>query len=131
MHKNLYLIIACLFTGFLTIISLKESDSLPDYILPYLDKVFHLFAYITLMLLWSKYAKKLYSKTNINKILSITAILLTIYGIIIEVLQSKLTNTRMLEISDIVANLIGIAFGIIIFKYIIKHELKSNKGLFF
>ena len=131
MHKNLYLVIAGLFTGFLTIISLKESDSLPDDILPYLDKVFHFFAYITLTLLWSIYAKKLYSKTSINKILTVIAILLTVYGIIIEVLQSKLTYTRMLEINDIVANSVGIAFGIIIIKYIFKHKLKTNKGLFF
>ena len=65
------------------------------------------------------------------KVLTIVALFLTVYGIIIEVLQSKLTTTRVYDIYDIVANFSGIVFGILIFKFLNKYKLKSNKGLFF
>lgn len=131
MHKNLYLLFASLLVVFLTIISLKESDGLPSDLIPLLDKVLHMSAYILLTVLWSTYATKLWAEINLNRVLPIVIILLTIYGIVIEVLQSKLTTTRMSEFGDIVANLLGIVFGIIIFKNIKKYKLKSNKGLFF
>ncbi len=131
MHKNLYLLLASLLIVFLTIISLKESDGLPSDLIPFLDKVLHISAYILLTVLWSKYATKLSPKTNLNRNLSVVVILLTVYGIVIEVLQSRLTTTRISEIGDIMANLLGIVFGIIIFKYINKHKIKSSKGLFF
>jgi len=130
-HKNWFLFISGLFTIFLTVISLKESDNIPDVEIPYLDKVFHFLAYIVLTVLWSKYASLKSANTKANGILIIVALFIAIYGIIIEVLQIELTTTRMLEISDIVANLLGIAFGILIYKYSIKHKLNSNKGLFF
>lgn len=131
MHKNLFLLAAIAFLIFLTIISLKESEGFSVKLIPFIDKVLHFSAYILLTFLWSKYLVLQYPKISINKILTVLVILLIIYGIIIEVLQSKLTTTRMSEFNDVVANIFGIVFGIIIFKYTIKFKLKSNKGLFF
>lgn len=129
--KKLFLLVASTLIIFLTVISLKESDGFLLDLIPFTDKILHLSAYIVLTFLWSKYLVLAFSKVTENKILITVAILLLIYGIIIEVLQSKLTTTRMLEFTDVVANFIGIVFGVIIFKYISKLKLKSNKGLFF
>ena len=131
MYKNLFLFVASSFIIFLTIISLKESDGFSIKFIPFLDKILHLSAYIVLTLLWSKYLVLAYPKVSLNKILTVLVILLIIYGIIIEVLQSKLTISRISEFNDVVANFLGIVFGVIIFKYTIKLKLKSNKGLFF
>ena len=131
LKKNSYLGLAVLFSVFLTVISLKESEGLTIESIPYLDKIFHLFAYMVLTLLWSKYFVHLFSNTKMAVTLTILALFLTVYGIIIEVLQSKLTVTRVFDTYDIVANFLGIVIGILIFKYMKMHKLKSNKGLFF
>ena len=132
MHKkNAYLLIAVLFSVFITVISLKESEGLSNILIPFSDKVLHLSAYIVLTVLWSKYLTVLNPKTKTSKVLIIVLLFLTVYGIIIEVLQSQLTVTRMSEFNDIVANFSGIVIGILIFKYFNMHKLKTNKGLFF
>jgi glycopeptide antibiotics resistance protein len=67
----------------------------------------------------------------IKKVLIIVAIILTTYGIIIEVLQTELTKNRVGEVEDVIANILGILFGAIVFRYIINRKLNYNKGLFF
>ena len=131
MHKNLYLFLAGSLIISLTIISLKESSGLPVDLIPYSDKVLHTLAYISLTILWSLYATKQFSRTKTNRTLTVLAIFLTIYGIIIELLQSRLTVSRVSEFGDLAANILGIVIGIVIFKNINKSKLKSNKGLFF
>lgn len=130
MHKNIYLLLVVSSITFITIISLKESGDLSGKLLPYIDKVFHLFAYLVLTFLFVKYLLLSHPKTTLNKILTFVVVVLIIYGIIIELLQAKLTTTRMSEFGDIIANITGIILGVIIIKYSIKHKLKSNKGLF-
>lgn len=68
---------------------------------------------------------------SLKKILVIVALFLLIYGIIIEVLQTKLTTNRMGEFHDVLANVLGIVLGILLFRFIRKLELNYNKGLFF
>ena len=68
---------------------------------------------------------------SLKKILVIVALFLLIYGIIIEVLQTKLTMNRMGEFHDVLANVLGIVLGILLFRFIRKLELNYNKGLFF
>lgn len=66
-----------------------------------------------------------------KKALMIIATLLILYGIIIEVLQTELTKNRVGEFEDVIANILGILIGAIVFRYIIKWKLNYNKGLFF
>ena len=114
--KNAYLLIASLFSVFITVISLKESEGLSNILIPFLDKILHLSAYIVLTVLWSMYFTYLSPNTKTVKVLTFVALFLTVYGIVIEVLQSQLTVTRMSEFNDIVANFSGIIIGILIFK---------------
>ncbi len=61
----------------------------------------------------------------------IVALFLFIYGIIIEVLQTRLTVNRVGEYQDVIANVLGIVLGSLLVRYINKLELNYNKGLFF
>ena len=86
----------------------------------------HLSAYVALTLVWSFVLFLFRPDFKFNKILTIILSVLMIYGIIIEILQSKLTNTRVFELNDLVANLIGIILGLIIFKHSLKFKLKNK-----
>jgi len=130
-RKNLYLICGVLFIGILTFLSLKESFSFTSNFFSFTDKIFHFGAYILLTILWSRYLMLLDPSYPIKKVLIIVAIILTTYGIIIEVLQTELTKNRVGEVEDVIANILGILFGAIVFRYIINRKLNYNKGLFF
>ena len=126
MRKNIYLLFAILIVVVLTIVSLKESDELPSVFVSFSDKLFHLIAYMVPTIVWCKYLTLLDLKIKNNNILTVVGVFLIIYGIIIEVLQSKLTTTRIFELNDILDNTIGVVFGLIIFKIAFKYKLKSN-----
>ncbi len=68
---------------------------------------------------------------SLKKVVTIVAIFLFIYGIVVEVLQTELTKNRVGEFEDVIANVLGIIFGAVTFRYIINWKLKYNKGLFF
>lgn len=104
MLKQRLLILAIVYTITLTVVSLIKLNDLPDLGVDYGDKIFHFLAYGLLMLLWflaSEHAKK---SIHIFYI----AFLAIFYGIIIEVLQSELTNFRHYNVYDIVSNTLGV-----------------------
>ncbi len=68
---------------------------------------------------------------SFKNVILIIAALLILYGIIIEVLQTELTENRVGEFEDVIANILGILIGAITLRYIIKWKLNYNKGLFF
>ncbi|WP_405610003.1 VanZ family protein [Polaribacter sp. Asnod1-A03] len=83
------------------------------------DKVYHLIAYFSLSFSW---LISFYKKKSIKLQIIISCI---IYGIIIEVLQSELTEYRTGDYKDILANTLGIVLGLLIFNQIIK-KIKLN-----
>jgi predicted PurR-regulated permease PerM len=112
--KKTWLIIAICYSLILAIFSLVNIDSLPKLGSDHNDKMFHVLAYGLLLLLW-------YLTFHITKIMKpvvIAAILSIIYGIVLEVLQDKLTIARNFDMLDIVANSIGVTImaGFIIIK---------------
>lgn len=70
-------------------------------------------------------------KLSVKKLLIILSASLVLYGIIIEILQTVLTKNRVGEVQDVIANIVGIIFGVIVLRYLINLKLNSNKGLFF
>jgi len=116
--KNLYLFFLILFIFFITILSLKESISFASNFVSYIDKIFHVSAYIVLTYLCSRYLILSKPSLSLTKTLVIVAIFLTIYGIVIEVLQTVLTENRVGEFEDVLANILGIALGSFIFRYL-------------
>jgi len=130
-HKNLYLICGVIFIGVITFFSLKESISFPIKIFSFTDKVFHMGSYLVLTFFWGKYLILLKPKLSIKKLLIILSASLVLYGIIIEILQTVLTKNRVGEVQDVIANIVGIIFGVIVLRHLINLKLNSNKGLFF
>jgi VanZ family protein len=81
------------------------------------DKYLHTLAYFTLTLVWYFALQEKIKKTSFKYYVIISLI---IYGIILEALQGGITNYRTADIYDVLANIIGIVLGSIIFKKIIK-----------
>ena len=80
------------------------------------DKVLHFGAYIVLILSWLVYVKK--NRVSINHWLVL--IYLVVFGIIIELSQRYLTQSRTGEIWDIMSNTLGLFMGLMIFNFWIK-----------
>ena len=104
MRKIHWPFLAISYTIALTIISLINVNDFPKLGVDYEDKIFHVFAYGLLNLLW------FYTLRNLKVVrpVFIAMVLSLIYGIILEVLQGQLTITRNLDIIDILANSIGV-----------------------
>jgi VanZ family protein len=81
-----------------------------------IDKVYHSIAYFTLTISWLIVYYKKPQKKNIIVICSI------FFGIIIELLQSTLTNYRTGEYLDVIANSSGVILALLIFNLISKKK---------
>lgn len=106
MLKNILLVLALLYTLALAIVSLLSSDDLPSIDVEYGDKFAHAIAYSLLCFIWYLTLKAL----NISKPIIAASCGAIIYGIILEVLQGTLTEARVPDVNDILANCIGVAF---------------------
>jgi len=107
-----------LYTITLVVLSLYPFDEMPSYTLIGIDKVSHIIMYLILSLLlglsyqhWSR--------------LKVTLISIT-FGIAMEVCQETLTQTRMFDIFDILANIIGSLIGIWLFVLVMKKASESD-----
>ena len=100
---------------------IKGADSF-NFVVP-LDKLIHILIYLSLSLLWLSYI----NKATINLLGSpilIVVLLCFFYGIVIEVLQELFIPLRKADILDVLANMIGVLFGVILFKNV-KNRIKS------
>tara|TARA_B110000503_G_scaffold111491_1_gene166980 strand:- start:55 stop:411 length:357 start_codon:yes stop_codon:yes gene_type:complete len=77
-----------------------------------IDKVYHSIAYFTLTISW---LIAYYKKSQIKYII-------VIFGIIIELLQSTLTDYRTGEYLDVIANSSGVLLALLIFSLISKKK---------
>lgn len=117
-----FLFLAILWTVVITVLSLVSINSVPKVHIPGKDKVVHFLFYLVFVILWSFTKVKLYFKLKYDFIIVLFAI---VYGIIIEVLQSVLTQTREADIYDVFANSIGAIAGFIGF-YCVKNNFFSK-----
>lgn len=78
------------------------------------DKLYHCFAYFVLTFTWLLYFRK---KPNKKYLVVISCIF---FGIIIEILQSTLTNYRTADYLDALANSLGVLIALMIFNLICK-----------
>lgn len=109
----LYLTITWLFViAFLCLVSFDDkSFNAPQNA----DKFVHFTFYFVLTFLMFRSKLKV-SKKDYLLIFSLAVV----YGIIIEVLQNVLTETRKSDIYDVFANILGIVAAIFVYKYIYK-----------
>ncbi|HMB99669.1 MAG TPA: VanZ family protein [Flavobacteriaceae bacterium] len=117
MLKKYILFITIIYTMALACLSLIKINNIPDYVPSITDKIFHFLTYGILTILW--YYTWLNKSRSKQIVALILATLISIsFGIIIEVLQDNLTSTRIFDLKDIFANVLGIivAVGIITLK---------------
>ncbi len=125
MLKKQSLLIAIIYSIALATVSLIQFDlgSLSNLAPSFSDKIFHFIAYALMAFFW--YNVFFYN----NKFLKITTIIATLFitvafGIIIEILQDKITYTRVFDTYDILANVLGTLFALIILSFKTKPDVK-------
>lgn len=111
--KFLFLL-ALVYTLFITIGSLISTSSIPKLSVVISDKLIHTVGYFMMLLLWVLFVFFKSKSNNIKPILKITAGIVFAYGIIIEVLQGVLTETRTADMLDILANAVGIILAVLV-----------------
>ena len=122
--KSYSLVVTILYSLTLSAISLVKFRDIPDYVPSFSDKVLHFLMYGLLAFLW---IITLTHKFRLKRIFAIVwaGIIAITFGIIIEVLQGKITDTRVTDPNDITANTLGILLVIIII--VIKDRLVVKK----
>lgn len=117
--KKIALPLAVSYTILLTILSLISMKGMPEFGTDYDDKLYHIFAYFVLTMIWYFAIGR---RTNKKQIFTI-ALACVAFGIIIEALQGKLTVHRFGDLLDVVANIIGVLIATL---FIIKREMKLS-----
>ncbi len=117
MHiKNLLerscLFIAIVSTLVVAVLSLMSMEGVPNLTYPYTDKFEHSFAYAFLSFFWLLSCQIRKIKTTFL----ILILCLVLFGVIIEVLQSNMSNHRTGDFLDVIANTIGILIGYFVLK---------------
>ena len=118
------LVICIAFTVLATIAFLAPLKGAPsfNFALP-LDKLVHILIYLSLSFLWISYI----DKATINLLGSpilIVVLVCFFYGIVIEAVQELFIPLRKADFLDVLANMIGVLFGVILFKNV-KNRIKS------
>ncbi len=112
-RSSIYLAIG--FAILILILSLAKLNSFPDIgNFQNSDKVKHILAYSVLSFFWLISCQL--GKINI-KILHLILIIIA-YGVIIEVLQMRLTTYRTGDLLDIIANSLGVFLGYLFLKLV-------------
>ncbi len=115
LKAKILLLIAILYSILILVLSLANLNKVEIVKLESSDKLYHLLCYALLSFLWV-YFVKLKLKTLNSRIIFVTILLISIFGIIIEHLQLMLTDYRTFDWWDALANFTGVIFGILTFK---------------
>lgn len=116
-RKAVFFGIAIGLTLLVIYLSLGEGVSIKSSF-TYTDKIMHFAAYFSLLVSWF-FACFGLQKGNPYEVLFI-ALGLVFLGILMEYLQYKLTTYRTLDFYDILANTLGIVFGVIVYTIFIR-----------
>ncbi|MBG7630685.1 MAG: VanZ family protein [Bacteroidetes bacterium] len=120
MARNYYLLLAVTFTVAIAVGSLISVKNIGPPQVHFFDKIVHFGGYFVLALSWFLTFN---GKRRLLKQFVAIAMLVFLYGIIIEVCQWLFTNERQGDILDMLANLGGISIALLIFILF----LKKNK----
>ena len=106
--NNLFLIAFTVTIGILYL-SLIKVTNIPNLEVKNIDMIFHSFAYFVLATCW---LFTYYKKPKIKYIIIAACVF---FGIIIELLQTKLTAYRTGDLIDVLANAFGVLLALIFF----------------
>ena len=112
------------FYGWLLLITVLSLLSFPDdpdggLEIPHMDKAVHFIFYFVAAILGSLYLREASKKTiALSRALIMSLAFTIIYGMILEVFQSTLTDYRSGELKDVLANSLGALCGVLLIKYL-------------
>ena len=133
MAARIFLIIAVVYTGVVTTLSLIKLGKISVGDFNPTDKMMHTSAYFLLGSVWFFYyvIKKSQENNYIPDLLKITGLII-VFGMLIEVLQGTLTSYRTPDWFDILANSFGVFIALLIFIFFKKsfNRLKLKINLF-
>lgn len=110
------LLLAIIYTSVITVLLLMPSSNLPRVKLPNdTDKVVHLLIHIGLVGIWLLYLMQRNNNTFIWKHAVLVLLGSLVFGIVIEVLQEYLTESRTADLYDVLANMGGATVGVFVF----------------
>ena len=118
--KRWALPIALLYTVALTFVSLINIGGVPELGSSMDDKIYHVFAYVVFVWVLHNY----FRNTAFKNTILISVCTAIIYGIILEVLQQSFTVSRVSDPYDVMANVIGVAMGVVVI--FLTRNLKFN-----
>jgi VanZ family protein len=104
-RKNIFSILVAIIIMYLSLTSAHTFDKVPEFNIPYFDKIVHFSMYFGLMLMITIENRK--SIKSVKQLFLIGLIPLS-YGILIEFLQSALTVSRNGNVFDAMADYAGI-----------------------
>jgi VanZ family protein len=110
----------------LSLFSFSEGD-LPQFDLPFMDKLVHFTFYFMAALLGAlSIRERTQGKSGLNKSIIIIVAAVVLYGIVIEVIQSEFTVAREGDVFDVMANTLGALLGVLTIKLLFseKRQLK-------
>lgn len=115
MARNYFLYLSVALTIAITVGSLVSKPGIGSIDVQYFDKILHFSAYFVLTLSWFLAFKNKFKQLNSFLII---ALIVFIYGIIIEVCQMLFTANREADGYDMLANLGGISISLLVFNFI-------------
>jgi VanZ family protein len=118
--KHLALVLLLCYLFLLTGLSLANLGKLPNLGSSFDDKIFHFLSHALLTGLCFNY----FNRTKVSKPILISVFVPISYGIAIEWLQSMTSNLRIADFYDIVSNILGTIFAIIIIGIVKNVKLK-------
>lgn len=113
----IFFVSAVIWMVFIAFVSLMKQSSLPENTFLqsiYADKWIHVILYVVLSFLVVQALNKNFTESS--KIFFYAAFVSIIYGILMEVAQSKMNLGRSFELLDILANITGSFSGVLIYK---------------
>lgn len=120
--KNTYSIVIALIILYLSLTPSDTFDRVSFLNIPFLDKIVHLGMYFVLMT--AILFENIKSRTPLKQLFLMSVIPL-FYGILIELLQSFLTQSRSGSFFDILFNATGIIISIVLWVWIKPYNMKS------
>jgi len=128
--KKFSLLISVFYTLILSALSLLKLESVVKEMSSVNDKVGHALAHFIFVVLWFLVFNYKFN-IKFNKALIFSALFSLVYGISIELLQGYVTVSRQNEFKDVLANILGMVFAVVLLIHVKKRMLKNINSLLF
>ena len=124
-YKKTILIILLIIIASLA--NFENVDTTEMQKIPHLDKIVHFCMYLTLTFtfMWENYSRHKYHFILSRFIIII--LLVASIGVMLEIFQATLTQTRSGNIADAAANSVGLIFGMVLFRVSKTNEFIKTK----